>query len=223
MDPGGLCKRVVFGHAGTGARDPGAVLRCLRIGQTEIAETILLVAVLAQLGEEAGGGALGRGGWIVQLVREVCGELAQGGELLGLLLHAGYFAGAVQQHGDAALRHRRDCSQHLGEDALVNIETPHRADGIAVATIALHAREGELARHLACAADPQSGGTGVAAAHVNLAHQDEVKLVDGAAFEEDDGTVFACGLGAVRGEPGVFGFGKAIERWNRAQGGDEPR
>ena len=110
---GGVGAAGVVGHRAAGARDPGAVLGRLGVGETEVAEAVFEVAVLAQFGEEAGGGALGGGGWVVELVGEVAGELAEGGELFGLLLHAGDLADAVEQGGDAALRHGRDGGEHV--------------------------------------------------------------------------------------------------------------
>ena len=91
-----------------------------------VAEAILLVAVLAQLAEEAGGGALRGGGGVVELVREIGGEFAEGGELFRLLLHARDLADAVEQDGDAALRHGGDGGEHLGKERLVDVERPRR-------------------------------------------------------------------------------------------------
>ncbi len=71
--------------------------------EAEVDELEAVVAVGAQLGDEAGGGALrGRGG-IVELVGQVAGQLAERGELFRLLLDAGDFAHAVKQRGDDAL------------------------------------------------------------------------------------------------------------------------
>ncbi len=196
--------------------------RRLGVGETEVAETILLVAVLAQLGEEAGGGALGGGGGVVELVGEVGGELAEGGELLGLLLHAGDLADAVEQGGDAALRHRRDGGEHLGEEGLVEVERPGGADGEAVSAVGLHAGEGKLAGHLAGAADQEGWGWRGGGGRGSRP-EDEVEAVAGVAFEEDDGAVIADGLVAVGGEPGVLLFGEAVEGSDGAQSGDDVR
>ena len=74
--------------------------------------------------DQAGGGALGGGGGIVELVGQVAGQLAQGGELFGLLLDAGHLAHAVEQRGDDALRHGRDGPEHLGNSDLWNGQRP---------------------------------------------------------------------------------------------------
>src|SRR5258708_39164701 len=103
-------------------------MRGLGVGETEAADAILLIARLAQLREEAGGGALRGGGRVVELVGEVRGQLAQGGQLLRLLLHARDLAYAVKQYRDAALGHRGDRGEHLGEGVLVDIETPDGAN-----------------------------------------------------------------------------------------------
>src|SRR5215470_5203360 len=98
-------------------------------------------------------------------MRQVCSEFAESVELLGLLLHARDFANTVEHRRDTTLRHRRDGGEHLGESALVNLEGPAWADGIAVATVTLHTRVGKFAGHLARATDPESDGASVMAAH----------------------------------------------------------
>ncbi len=108
------------------------------VREAEIAEPVLLFAVFAELAEEAGGGALGGGGGVVELVREICGEFAEGGQLFGLLLHARDFAYAVEEGGDAALTHGRDGAEHLGEAIFVYVQCPGGANGVAIATVGLH-------------------------------------------------------------------------------------
>ncbi len=105
----------------------------------------------------------------------------------------------------------------------MDIEAPDGANAVAIAAVGLHAGVGESSGHLTGAADPEDSGAGVAAADLNLSHQDEVELVDGVAFEEDDGPVFTDTLAAVRGQPGVLRLSEAIEGRNGAQGGDELR
>ena len=58
-------------------------------------------------------------------MREVGGELAERGELFGLLLHAGDLADAVKQDGDAALAHGGDGEEQSGE-ATFKIADPIR-------------------------------------------------------------------------------------------------
>ena len=191
------------------------------LGEAEGAEGVAVLAVLAELAEEGGGGALGGGGGVVELVGEVAGEFAEGGEFFCLLLHAGDFADAIEQGGDAALRHGGDGLEHGGEERLMDGEGPAFADGDAVATVRLHAREGELAGHLAGAADEEGDGAGVAAADLDLTAEDELEAIAGSALKEDDGTVFADELIAVGGEPGVLLVGEAIERRDGTQGLDD--
>ena len=64
---------VIVGHARADAADPVLVEGDLFFGEAEGAEFVLLVSVLAELSVEAGGGALGCGGGVVELVREVSG------------------------------------------------------------------------------------------------------------------------------------------------------
>ncbi len=67
--PAGFVASVsVRGHTCAGVLHPGAVALDLLIGETEVAEAVLLFAVLAQLAEEAGGAALSGRGGVVQLV-----------------------------------------------------------------------------------------------------------------------------------------------------------
>ena len=77
----------------------------LLFGEAEVDELEAVFAVGAELHDEAGGGALGGGCGIVELVGQIAGELAEGGELFSLLLDAGDFAHAVKQGGDDALGH----------------------------------------------------------------------------------------------------------------------
>ncbi len=127
----------------------------MRFIETKAAETELLVSVDMQLIEQAGCGALRCRGRIVHLMREIAGELAECVELFGLLLQAGDFAHAVEQDGDAALRHRGNGSQHLREDGLWKVESPCVGNDIAVAAVGLHAREGQEPGDLSGAADKE--------------------------------------------------------------------
>src|SRR5271155_5337213 len=61
-------------------------------------------------------------------MRKITGQLAEGVELFALLFEAGYLADAIEQHGDAALSHRRQRAQHLGKDLPVEIESPGVGD-----------------------------------------------------------------------------------------------
>ena len=66
--------------------------------------------------DQAGGGALRGGGGIVELMGQVAGQLAQGGELFSLLLDARDFADAVEQRGNDALGHGGNGLKHLREE-----------------------------------------------------------------------------------------------------------
>src|ERR1017187_5319683 len=79
----------VTGHLFAGSPGPVLILLVLSgLGQGS-AELLLLIAELAEFAEETGGGALGRGGWVVEFVGKVGRELAERGELLRLQLDAG--------------------------------------------------------------------------------------------------------------------------------------
>src|ERR1017187_6096953 len=91
--------------------------------QIDQLEAILTIG--AQLGNQAGGCALGRGGRVVQFVRQIAGKLAQSVEFFGLLLNAGNFAHAVKQGGDYPLAHGWNSLQHLRENRLGNQQGPY--------------------------------------------------------------------------------------------------
>ena len=154
---------------------------------------------MTKFGEEAGSGALRGGGWVVELVREIGGELAKRVELFRLLFHTRDFADSIHHRRDDTLRHGRDGSKHRREEALVNLKRPAGSDGVAIAAVGLHAREGELAGHCASAADPHGHGAAIVAAHVDLTFEDEDHAVSGTTFSEDHGAVFADALFAVGG------------------------
>ena len=154
---------------------------------------------------------------------EIGGELAESVEFFRLLLDAGDFADAVQQNGDAALGHGWDGGEHLGEERVGDIERPDGADCEAFAAVVLHAREGKLAGHGAGAADEESDVACMAAAHLNLAAEDEVHIVGRVVVAEENGAVGADALVAVGREPGVFLFGKAVELGDGAESGDDLR
>ena len=135
-------------------------------------------------------------------MREVGGEFAESGELFGLLLHAGDFADAVEQDGDAALAHGGDGEEQSGEEVLMEIERPGLADGEAIAAVGLHAGVGEFAGHLSGAADEEGHGAGVAASDVDLAAEDEVEVDCGLVLAEDEVAIGSDALGAVGGDPG---------------------
>src|ERR1017187_10919436 len=94
----------------------------LLVGQTEVDELEAVEAVGAECFSKAGGGALSGRGGIVELVRQIAGELAEGVELFSLLLDSGNFAHAVEQRGDHALGHGRDGLKHLGKESHGNEE-----------------------------------------------------------------------------------------------------
>jgi hypothetical protein len=101
-----------------------------------------VAAIGAQCGEQAGRGALrGRGG-IVELVRQIAGQLGPGRELLRLLLDAGDLAHAVEQRGDHALRHGGDGRQHLRKKRAVNQQRPDGRDGESLAAVAFMREKG---------------------------------------------------------------------------------
>ena len=98
------------------------------------------IAPVAAQGREQGcGGALrGRCG-IIELMREIPGQLAQGCELFRLLLNACDFADAIEQCGDDALRHRGDGLEHLRKNRAVNQQRPDGRNGKSLAAVAFHA------------------------------------------------------------------------------------
>jgi hypothetical protein len=87
-----------------------------------------------QLGQDAAGGALRGGRWIVQLVGEVAGELAEGGEFFALLLDAGDFADAVEESGDDALAIEGMASSISGK-RICGRGWPRRLGGEALAAV----------------------------------------------------------------------------------------
>ena len=197
-----------------------AVALDLLVGETEVAEAIFLLAVLAQLAEEAGGAALSGGGGIVELVAEVGGELAERVEFFRLLLDAGDLADAVKQNRDTALGHRRDGSEHLGKEGIGDVERPDGPDREAFAAVVLHAREGKLAGHGAGAPDEERDVACMTAAHLHLAAEDEVHIVGRVVVAEENGAVGADALGAVRREPQVLFLSEAVELGDGAERSD---
>ena len=123
--------------------------------ETKTAEFELLLAVDAQLIEQARGSSLRSRCGIVHLVGKISGQLAEGVELFGLLLEAGDFADAIEQNGDAALPHRGHRAKHLGKHLAVEIERPDIGDDVSVSAVGLHAREGKQAGDLAGAANEE--------------------------------------------------------------------
>ena len=182
---------------------------------------MLLVAEVAQLAEEAGGGALGGGGGVVELVGEVGGELAEGGEFFRLQLHAGDFADAVEQDGDAALRHGGDGGEHLRELGFGDVERPGVADAVAVAAVALHARVGKQAGELADAGDEEREVAALVAADVDLPGEQDVHAGGRIAFAEEHGSGADFAFDAVLRDPEVFLVGEAVEGFDLAQGRDD--
>ncbi len=118
----------------------------MRVVEAQTAEHEFLMAVGLEFLDEAGGRALRRRGGIVQLVGQVAGQLAQSIQLLGLLLQAGHLADAIEQDGDAALRHGGDGRQHLGKHFAIDLQAPDVGGGKAVAAEGLHAGEGQQRR-----------------------------------------------------------------------------
>ena len=104
---------------------------------------------------QAGGGTLRGGSGIVELVREIASQFAQGSELFSLLLDAGDFAHAIEEGGDDALRHGGNGREHRRKLGFIDKQRPYRSNGEALAAVELHAREGQQARHLPGAADEQ--------------------------------------------------------------------
>src|SRR5271170_212102 len=125
----------------------------MRLIETKTAESELLVAVNAQLIEQAGSGSLRCRGRIVHLMRQIASQLAEGVELLRLLFDARNFADAIQQHGNADLPHRGHSAQHLGEDFPVEIESPGIGDNKAMSAMRLHTGEREYPGNLSGAAN----------------------------------------------------------------------
>src|SRR5260370_8196198 len=146
-----------------GALGPGMIAAELFVGLEESAEAVFGLVGVAEFGGEAGGGALGGGGRIIELVREIGGELAEGEELFGLLVHAREVADAIEQEGDAALADGGDDEEHRGEEILMNVGHPAGANAAAVGSPRLHAGVGQLSGERGGPADEVGDGTGVAA------------------------------------------------------------
>ena len=173
----------------------------LLFAQTQIHELEAVLAVGAQFSDQARGGALGRGGRIVQLVSQVAGQLAQGGELLGLLLDAGHLADPVEEHRDHPLGHGGDGLEHLREERFGNEQRPHIGDGKSLAAGSLHARERQQAGYLTGAADEQGHGTAVLAAHMDFAPEDKDHPLGGRALLEENVAGVGDVLLAMAGQP----------------------
>ncbi len=197
---------------------PGLNAANLLFGEAEVDELEAVFAVGCERAGEAGGGALRGGGRVVEFVGQVAGEFTERGELFSLLLDAGYFAHAVEQRGDYALGHGRDGLKHLRKDGLGNDERPDRRDGEALPAVGLHAREGEYAGHLSCAADEQGHGATMLAADMNLAFEDKDHVLGRGAFFKEDIAGVGDELLAVASEPEAVFKGQAMERADAFEG-----
>uniref|UniRef100_E6QI92 Uncharacterized protein n=1 Tax=mine drainage metagenome TaxID=410659 RepID=E6QI92_9ZZZZ len=181
-------------------------------GEAEGDETIARIAVAAQLGEDAAGGALRGGGWVVQLVGEIAGELAEGGEFFALLLDASDLADAVEEGVDGALAERGDGLHHLREHGFVEQERPDRLDGEALATVACHAGKRQEAGHLSCASDEERHRTGALASDVDFALEDEDHLLGGHAFFKEGVAGLDAYFLTMTCQPLALTVAEAVER-----------
>ena len=195
---------------------PGLNGENLLVGQAEVDELEAVEAVGAECFSKACGGALSGRGGIVELVRQVAGELAEGIELFSLLLDSGNFTDAVEERGDDALGHGRDGLKHLGEQGFGNEESPDGGDRESLAAVGFHAGEGEDTGHLSCAANEQSHGAAVLAAHVDFAFEDEDHVRGLSALFEENIAGVGDELLSVVGEPEAF-FQRQVVEWANAQ------
>ncbi len=136
-----------------GSLSPCVIPLHLFVGVKEPSEAVFGLVGDAKFGGEAGGGALGGGGRVVELVREIGSELTEGDELFGLLVHAGEVADAIQEQSDAALADGWDGAEHLGKEILMDVEHPDGADAAAVCSPGLHAGVGQFSGESGGAAD----------------------------------------------------------------------
>ena len=134
---------------------------------------------VAEVGEDAGGGALGRRGRVVELVGEIAGEFAEGERFLRLLVHAGEVADAVEEERDATLPDGRNGDEHCREEVLVDVEYPDGTGAEGCSAPGLHAGVGELAGDESSAAHEESDGAGLAAVHVDLTAENEGEVMRG--------------------------------------------
>ena len=179
---------------------------------------LLFVAEVADFAEEAGSRTLGGRGGVVQLVRQVSGELAERGKLLRLHFHARDLADAAQQNGHAALGHGRDGLQHVGENVFGNFQDPDVADGVAGAAVPLHARVGEQAGELAGTGDKEGDGAAGGAPDVHLSAEHDAHGRGRCVLVEENGAGAGLALYSVTREPKVFIVGETFEGPDAAQG-----
>ena len=132
---------------------------------------------------------------------QIAGELAEGGELFGLLLDAGHLAHAVKQSGDDALGHGGNGREHLGEFLLHDEQGPDWRDRETLAARRLHARERQQSRHLSRAADEQLHRSAALPAHVNLTFEDKDHAIGWLALFEQDVSRLRDDLLAMLREP----------------------
>src|SRR5271156_4159353 len=104
---------------------------------------------------------------------------------------------------------------------LMQVECPERTGSAAICAPGLHARIRELAGNARGSANEERDGAVVAAADVDVTPQEEVEVTGRLAFVEDNGSVGADALGAVRGDPLVLVFGEAVEFGDGAQSGND--
>ena len=94
---------------------PGFNAFNLFVGKAEVYQLESILAIRTQFHDETRGCTLRRGRRVIQFMREVTGELAEGVELFGLLLDACYLSDAIEERGHHPLLHGWNGSQHLRE------------------------------------------------------------------------------------------------------------
>ncbi len=150
---------------------------------------------------------------------QVAGQLAEGGELFGLLLDACDLADAVNEGGNHALGHGGNGLEHLGEQRLVNEQRRDRGDGKSLAAGGLHARKGQQAGDLTGASDEQGHGTAMLTADVNFALEDEDHVLGGRAFLEENVAGVGCVFLAMCSEPEAILDGQSVQGPDAIEGG----
>jgi len=80
-------------------------------------------------------------------------------------------------------------------------QSPDRADSVALASVALHARERQYAGHLPGAANEQRHGTAVLTPHMDLALEQQDHVLGRGAFFKESFALTGDALLAVAGQP----------------------
>ena len=149
---------------------------------------------------------------------QVACQLTQRIQLLRLLLHARYFADAIQKNAHKPLGKRRNGFEHLWKKRLVVLQAPGWGGGVTQAAISFHAGVGKQACDQPRPAYKESRGSSMLAAHVNLTFEQDGHLGGRVAFAEHNRARFGKDFGAVGGQPLVLRLLQAVERGHFLKG-----